>query len=160
MIDNRPGAAGGVGTEITARAAPDGYTTMLCNIATHGMTPARVQQLRYDPIKDFFLSRVGGNRKVLMAHALLPARNITELVAYAKANPGKLSYGSSGMGSSLYLPEELLKMMVGITIVHMPYKSAAPALADVTGGQTGCRWAIGRAGRWRRSNRARCVDWR
>jgi tripartite-type tricarboxylate transporter receptor subunit TctC len=136
VIDNRPGAAGGIGTEMTARAAPDGYTMMLCNIATHGITPARVKKLPYDPVRDFsFLSRVGGNPNVLMAHASLPAKNIQELVAHAKANPGKLSYGSSGVGASPHLSVELLKMMTGINLVHVPYKGAAPALADVMGGQ-------------------------
>ena len=136
VIDNRPGAAGSIGTEMTARAAPDGYTMMLCNIATHGITPARTPKLPYDPIRDFsFLSRVGGNPNVLMAHASVSARTIPELVAYAKSNPGKLSYGSSGVGSSPHLSVELLKMMTGISIVHVPYKGAAPALADVMGGQ-------------------------
>jgi tripartite-type tricarboxylate transporter receptor subunit TctC len=136
VIDNRPGAAGGIGTELTARAAPDGYTMMLCNIATHGITPARVKKLPYDPIRDFsFLSRVGGNPNVLMAHASLAARTIPELITYAKANPGKLSYGSSGVGASPHLSVELFKMMAGVNIVHVPYKGAAPALADVMGGQ-------------------------
>ena len=136
VIDNRPGAAGGIGTEMTVKAAADGYTMMLCNIATHGITPARVKKLPYDPINDFsFLSRVGGNPNVLMAHASLPARTIQELIAHAKANPGKLSYGSSGVGASPHLSVELLKMMAGINIVHVPYKGAAPALADVMGGQ-------------------------
>lgn len=135
VIDNRPGAAGGIGTELTARAAPDGYTMMLCTIASHGITPARMK-LPYDPIRDFsFLSRVGGNPNVLMAHASLPARTLQELIAHAKANPGKLSYGSSGVGASPHLSIELLKMMAGINIVHVPYKGAAPALADVMGGQ-------------------------
>ena len=136
VIDNRPGAAGGIGTEMTVRAAPDGYTMMLCNIATHGITPARIAKLPYDPIRDFsFLSRVGGNPNVLMAHASLAARTIPELITYAKANPGKLNYGSSGVGASPHLSVELLKMMAGINIVHVPYKGAAPALADVMGGQ-------------------------
>ncbi len=136
VIDNRPGAAGGIGTELTARAPADGYTLMLCNIGTHGITPARVAKLPYDPIKDFsFLSRIGGNPNVLMAHASLPARNIQELIAYAKANPGKLSYGSSGVGASPHLSIELFKMMADINIVHVPYKGAAPALADAMGGQ-------------------------
>ncbi len=136
VIDNRPGAAGGIGTEMAAKAAPDGYTMMLCNIGTHGITPARVAKLPYDPIRDFsFLSRIGGTPNVLMAHASVAARTIPELVAFAKANPGKLSYGSSGVGASPHLSIELLKMMAGINIVHVPYKGAAPALADVMGGQ-------------------------
>ncbi len=136
VIDNRPGAAGSIGTELTVRAAPDGYTMMLCNIATHGITPARVAKLPYDPVRDFsFLSRIGGNPNVLMAHTGLPVRSIQELIAHAKANAGKLSYGSAGVGSSPHLSVELLKMMAGINIVHVPYKGAAPALADVMGGQ-------------------------
>lgn len=136
VIDNRPGAAGTIGTEITARAAPDGYTMTLCNIGTHGIGPARAKKLPYDPINDFsFLSRIGGNPNVLMAHASFPARSLPELVALAKANPGKFSYGSSGVGGSPHLSVELLKMMTGINLVHVPYKGAAPALTDAIGGQ-------------------------
>ena len=136
VIDNRPGAAGGIGTELTAKAAADGYTMMLCNIATHGITPARVRKLPYDPIADFsFLSRVGGNPNVLLAHPSFSARTVQELVTLAKSNPGKFSYGSSGVGASPHLSVELFKMMAGINLVHVPYKGAAPALTDVIGGQ-------------------------
>ena len=136
VIDNRAGAAGGIATEITAKAAPDGYTLMLCTIASHGITPARVKKLPYDHIKDFsLLSMVGGTPSVLMAHPSLAARTLPEVIAYAKANPGKLSYGSSGVGASPHLSMELLKMMAGINIVHVPYKGASAALADVMGGQ-------------------------
>lgn len=136
VIDNRPGAAGGIGTEMTAKAAADGYTMMLCNIGTHGITPARARKLPYDPIADFsFLSRVGGNPNVLMAHPSFAAKSVQELISLAKANPGKFSYGSSGVGASPHLSIELLKMMAGINIVHVPYKGAAPALTDVIGGQ-------------------------
>ena len=136
VIDNRPGAAGGIGTELTAKAPADGYTMMLCNIATHGITPARVRKLPYDPIADFsFLSRVGGNPNVLMSHPSFQAKSVQELVALAKASPGKFSYGSSGVGASPHLSIELFKMMAGINIIHVPYKGAAPALTDVIGGQ-------------------------
>ena len=136
VIDNRAGAAGGIATEMTAKAAPDGYTLLLCTIASHGITPARVKKLPYDPIKDFsLLSMVGGMPSVLMAHPSLVARTLPEVIAQAKANPGKMSYGSSGVGASPHLAMELLKMMAGINIVHVPYKGAAPALADVMGGQ-------------------------
>jgi tripartite-type tricarboxylate transporter receptor subunit TctC len=136
VIDNRPGATGVIGTELTARAAPDGYTMTLCNIGTHGIGPARARKLPYDPIEDFsFLSRVGGNPNVLMAHASFGARNIQELIVLAKANPGKFSYGSSGVGGSPHLSVELLKMLTGINLIHVPYKGAAPALADAMGGQ-------------------------
>jgi tripartite-type tricarboxylate transporter receptor subunit TctC len=134
VIDNRPGAAGAIGTELTARAAPDGYTMTLCNIGTHGIGPARTRKLPYDPINDFsFLSRIGGNPNVLMAHPSFGARTLQEMVA--KANPGKFSYGSSGVGGSPHLSVELLKMMTGINLIHVPYKGAAPALADAIGGQ-------------------------
>lgn len=136
VIDNRPGAAGMLGTDLTAKAAPDGYTTTLCNIGTHGISPARTRKLPYDPINDFsFLSRIGGNPNALMAHPSFGARTLQEMIALAKANPGKFSYGSSGVGGSPHLSVELLKMMTGINLVHVPYKGAAPALADAIGGQ-------------------------
>jgi len=135
LVDNRPGAGGAVGTEITARATPDGYTIMLCTIGTHGITPARIK-LPYDHIKDFsFLSTIGSTPNLFMAHPSQPFKNVGDVVTYAKANPGKLSFGSSGVGASPHLSIELLKSMTGINIVHVPYKGAAPALADVMGGQ-------------------------
>ena len=136
VIENRPGAAGNIGTELTAKAAPDGYTMMLCQIASHAITPARYKNLTYNHITDFsFLSRVGGIPNVLVAHPSLPARTLQEFIAHAKANPGKLTYGSSGVGGSPHLSIEWLKMLTGINIVHVPYKGAALALADVMGGQ-------------------------
>ncbi len=136
VIDNRAGAAGGIATEMTAKAAPDGYTLLLCTIASHGITPARVKKLPYDPIRDFsLLSMVGGMPSVLMAHPSLAARTLPDVIAQAKANPGKMSYGSSGVGASPHLAMELLKMMAGINIVHVPYKGASAALSDAMGGQ-------------------------
>jgi tripartite-type tricarboxylate transporter receptor subunit TctC len=135
LVDNRPGAGGGIATEITAKATPDGYTVMLCTIGSHAITPARTK-LPYDHIKDFaFISMIGSTPNVLLAHPSQPMKNVGDVVAYAKANPGKLSYGSSGVGASPHLSIELLKSMTGINIVHVPYKGAAPALADVMGGQ-------------------------
>ncbi|HEV8519881.1 MAG TPA: tripartite tricarboxylate transporter substrate binding protein [Burkholderiales bacterium] len=135
LVDNRPGAGGALGTEITAKAAPDGYTVMLCTIGSHAITPARIK-LPYDHIRDFaFISMIGSTPNVLVVHPSQPMKNVGEFVAYARANPGKLSYGSSGVGASPHLSIELLKSMTGIDIVHVPYKGAAPALADVMGGQ-------------------------
>ena len=135
LVDNRPGAGGAVGTEITAKAAPDGYTIMLCTIGSHAITPARIK-LPYDHIKDFsFLSMIGSTPNLFMAHPSQPFKKVGDVVAYAKANPGKLSFGSSGVGASPHLSIELLKSMTGINIVHVPYKGAAPALSDVMGGQ-------------------------
>jgi tripartite-type tricarboxylate transporter receptor subunit TctC len=135
LVDNRPGAGGGVGTEIVARSAPDGYTVMLCTIGSHAITPARMK-LPYDHIKDFdFISLIGNTPNVLVAHPSQPFKNVGDVVVYAKANPGKLSFGSSGVGASPHLSIELFKSMTGIDIVHVPYKGAAPALADAMGGQ-------------------------
>ncbi len=134
IVDNRAGAGGNVATEITARAAPDGYTVMLCTIS-HAITAARAKQ-SYDPIKDFsFISMVGAMPNLLMAHPSQPFKNVGDIVTYAKANPGKLSFGTSGVGASPHLSMELFKTLAGINIVHVPYKGATPALAEVMGGQ-------------------------
>ncbi len=136
VVDNRGGAAGGIATEITAKANADGYTLMLCNIATHAITPARVKNLAYDHIRDFaFPSMIGSTPNVLMVHPAVPIKSLGEFIAHAKANPGKLTFGSSGVGASPHLSIELLKTTAAINIVHVPYKGAAAALADVIGGQ-------------------------
>ncbi len=136
LVDNRPGAAGGVATEITAKATPDGYTLMLCQIASHAITPARSKNLPYDHIRDFaFVSMIGSTPNVFVVHPSLPTKSLGEFIAYARANPGKINFGSSGVGASPHLSIELLKTMTGIDIVHVPYKGAALALADVMGGQ-------------------------
>jgi tripartite-type tricarboxylate transporter receptor subunit TctC len=136
LIDNRPGAAGNVATEVTAKAPPDGYTLVLCNIGSHAVTPARfAKKLTYDPIRDFaFPSMIGGVPNLFMVHPSMPAKTLKQFIAYAKANPGKVNYGSSGVGASPHLSIELLKLMTGINIVHVPYKGASGALTDVMSG--------------------------
>lgn len=136
IIENRPGAAGGVATEVAAKAPPDGYTLILCTIASHGITPARFAgKLSYDPLGDFaFPSMIGGVPNVFMVHPSMPAKNLKQFIAYAKAHPGKVNFGSSGVGASPHMSIELLKTMTGINIVHVPYKGAAIALADVMSG--------------------------
>lgn len=136
IIDNRPGAAGGIGTEVTAAAPPDRYTLMLCQIASHAITPARARKLPYDHIKDFaFVSMVGTTHNIIVTHPSMAMKNLRDVIAYARKNPGKLNYGSSGVGASPNLSVELLKLEAKIDIVHVPYKGAAIAMADVIGGQ-------------------------
>ncbi len=136
LVDNRGGAAGGIGTEITAAAAPDGYTLMLCQIASHAITPARSHKLPYDHINDFaFISMVGTTPNTVVGHPSLPMKNLREVITYAKANPGKLNYGTAGVGSSPQLSMELIKLSAGINIVHVSYRGAAPALIDVMSGE-------------------------
>ena len=136
LIENRPGAAGNVATEVTAKAPPDGYTLVLCNIGSHAVTPARfAKKLTYDPIRDFaFPSMIGGVPNLFMVHPSMPVKTLKQFIAYAKANPGKVNFGSSGVGASPHLSIELLKLMTGINIVHVPYKGAAGALGDVMSG--------------------------
>jgi tripartite-type tricarboxylate transporter receptor subunit TctC len=136
IVENRPGAAGNVATEYTAKQQPDGHTWVLCNIGSHAITPARFKgKLTYDHIKDFsFPLMIGSVPNVFMVHPSMPAQTLMQYVVYAKKHPGKLNFGSSGVGASPHLSIELLKMMTGIDIVHVPYKGAAAALADVMSG--------------------------
>lgn len=135
LVENRPGAAGSIGTEYTAKAAPDGYTLVLCQIASHAITPARSRKPTYDHINDFsFPSMIGSVPNVFMVHPSMPTQTLRQFIALAKANPGKTNFGSSGVGASPHMSIELLKLMAGINIVHVPYKGAAPALGDVISG--------------------------
>ncbi len=136
LVENRPGAAGNIATEATAKAPPDGYTLVLCNIGSHAITPARfAARLTYDPVGDFaFPVMIGGVPNVFMVHPSLPIRTLQQYIQYAKRHPGKLNFGSSGVGASPHLSIELWKTMSGINIVHVPYKGAAAALADVISG--------------------------
>jgi tripartite-type tricarboxylate transporter receptor subunit TctC len=135
LVENRPGAAGGVATEFTAKAPPDGYTLMLCQIASHAITPARSKKLPYDHVRDFaFPSMIGSVTNVFMVHPSMPTKTLREFIALAKARPGGINFGSSGIGASPHLSIELLKTMTRINIVHVPYKGATPALTDVMSG--------------------------
>jgi len=136
VVENQSGGGGVVGSLATARAAPDGYTLMVGYVGTHGTNPA-VRKLPYDAIKDFTpIAMVGGTPNVLVVPPSVPAANLREFIAYAKANPGKLSYGSSGPGTLTHLAMEQLKVEAGLDLVHVPYRGIGPAFADILGGQT------------------------
>ena len=135
VIDNRGGGGQVIATEMTAKAAPDGYTLLLAS-ATHGVNPGLRDKLPYDSIKDFTpITLVASSPLVFVAHPSLGVSNIKELVAAAKAKPGVITYGSSGPGTGGHLAVELLNWLAGIKLIHVPYKGAGPALIDMLGGQ-------------------------
>ena len=136
VVDNRPGAGGIIGMETVAKAAPDGYTLVMGHIGTLAANPALYKTLPYDPVKDFapctLIARVPN---VLVVGPAVPSRSVAELIALAKANPGKLDYGSGGNGSAAHLATEYFKLKAGVDLQHIPYKGTAPALQDLLGGQ-------------------------
>src|SRR6267142_2665786 len=135
VIENRPGAGGIAGTDAAAKAAPDGYTFLMTNVSL--VTSAYLYaRLPYDPQKDFVpVTLVATAPLMLVVHPSVAAKSVQELVALAKANPGRLTYGSGGVGSTPHLSGELFKSLAGIDAVHVPYKGGAPALNDLIGGQ-------------------------
>jgi tripartite-type tricarboxylate transporter receptor subunit TctC len=135
VIDNRPGAGGIPGTEVVSRAAPDGYTLLMTNVAL-AVNPYLYPKLPYDALKDFMpVTMVNSAPLLLVVHPALPAKSVKELIDYAKSHPGQLNYGSGGVGSTPHLSGELFKSLAGIDAVHVPYKGGAPALTDLVGGQ-------------------------
>src|SRR4029450_7358161 len=135
VVDNKPGAGGNVGAEIVAKAAPDGYTMLMANTALM-VAPYLYAKMTFDPLVDLVpVTMVNSAPLMLVVHPSLPVRSVPEFLFYAKANPGKLNYGSGGVGTTPFLAVELLKSMTGINAVHVPYKGGAPALADLVAGQ-------------------------
>jgi tripartite-type tricarboxylate transporter receptor subunit TctC len=136
VIENRGGAGGTVAAAVAAKSAPDGYTLLQCNIASNAIAYSLYAKLPYHPLRDFApISRIGTTPSGLVVHPSMPGATIGEFIAYAKANPGKVSYGSTSAGSSPQLAMELFKTVAKIDVVHIAYKGAAPALADLLGGQ-------------------------
>jgi tripartite-type tricarboxylate transporter receptor subunit TctC len=136
VVDNRAGGGGTIGAQAAARAAPDGYTLYIGGITSLAMAPHTHGKLPYDPFKDFApITKLTQQPVMLMVHPVLPARSVKEFVALAKAKPGALDYASSGIGGTGHLAGELFKSVTGISMVHVPYKSAAPALTDLVAGQ-------------------------
>lgn len=135
VIDNRAGAGGTVAATLLLRAEPDGNTIGIVANGEMAISP-NLRKLPYDPVKDFqTVSRIGANQLALVVHPGVPAKNVAELVALAKAKPGTVNFASAGTGSTAHLAGELFKSLAAIDIVHVPYKGAGPALADVIGGQ-------------------------
>ena len=157
VIENKPGAGGGVGAEITAKSAPDGYTIMGGTISTHAINASLYKSLPYDPVRDFapivLIARVPN---MLVVHPDIPAKNVSELIALLRANPGKYTFASAGNGTSQHLSGELFKSMAGAEMQHVPYKGSPPALQDVMGGQVSMTfdnittaWPLARGGKLR-----------
>ena len=136
VVDNQSGGGGVIASQTTARAAPDGYTLMQGYVATHGTTPA-TRRIPYDPIKQFTpIGMIGATPNVLVVDANLPVKTVKEFVEYVKRNPGKVNYGSAGVGSLTHMTMELFKQETGTFMLHIPYRGIAPAINDLLGGQT------------------------
>jgi len=132
LVDNRAGAGGTLGADNVAKSAPDGYSIVLGSDASHAANVFLTKKFPYDPVKSFTpIAPAAINHIVLLVHPSLPIKSVAELITYAKANPGKLSYGSSGPGSAHHLAGELLNEKAGIQTVHVPYKGGGPAMADL-----------------------------
>jgi tripartite-type tricarboxylate transporter receptor subunit TctC len=136
VVENRPGATGNIGHEVAAKSSPDGYTVLLTTKSQLVNNPYLYRKLPFDPLNDFsLLSLIANAGHVLVVHPAVPARSVKELIALVKAQPGKLSYGSSGVGSTVAIVAEVFKSITRTDIVHVPYKGTVLAVSDVVGGQ-------------------------
>ncbi len=136
VVDNRPGAGGNIGTDIVAKSAPDGYTILMGSAGPLAINASLFAKMPFDPIKDLApVTLAASTPNVLVVHPSLPARTVKELIALARAKPGEINFASSGHGTPAHLAGELFNSMAGVKLVHIPYKGAAPALADLLGGQ-------------------------
>ncbi len=136
VVDNRGGATGNIGTELAAKALPDGYTLLMGNVAPNAINVSLFKHLPFDPVRDFApVSLVASTPNILVANLALPVMSVQDVIALAKAKPGTLNFPSAGVGSSSHLAGELLKILARIDMVHVPYKGGGPALIDVLSGQ-------------------------
>ena len=137
VVENIGGGGGAIACQTTAKASADGYTLLQGYVATHGTSPATRSKLPYDAVKDFTpVGMIGTTPNVLVVNSALPVNNLSEFVAYLKANPARVSYGSAGQGSLTHLSMEIFKQATGSFMVHLPYRGIAPAFTDLLGGQT------------------------
>src|SRR5204863_4895418 len=136
VVDNRGGAGGAIGAKAIADAAPDGYALGIATVSTHVVNPIVQRDLRYDPLKDFsFVSQIATVPNSMSVHPSVPARTMAEFIEYARTNPGKLNYGTPGVGSLGHLIGETFKYSAKVNLTHVPYRGAGPALNDALGGQ-------------------------
>lgn len=143
IVENKSGANGNIGTDAVAKSAPDGYTLLMGGNSPLALNVGLYPKLPYDPVRDFEpISRVATQPNLLAAHPKVPVKSLAELIQYAKANPGKLAYGSAGNGSPQHLAAELLKQMAGIDMVHVPYKGAAPNASALLAGEVALAFNI------------------
>ena len=144
IVDNKAGASGNIGSNLVARAKPDGYTFLVGSMSTHAMNQALYAQMPFRSVDDFApISLLAYVTNTLVAHPSVPANNVKELIAYAKANPGKLNYASAGPGSTNHLSAALLEKATGVKLTHIPYKGGAPAVLDTVAGQTQLLFSAG-----------------
>ena len=136
IVENKPGAGGNIGADLVAKSPPDGYTILMGAVATHAINPTLYAHIPYDPVKDFApVTQVASTPNVLVVNPSLPVASVKEFIAYAKAHPDALNFGSGSTGSAGHLAGELFKAMAGVRMVHVPYKGAGPAMQDLIGGR-------------------------